>query len=168
MADPKNYKVILLGKIIEGFDAKKVEEKLISIFEKNSKQIKKLFKKPQPTVIRKNLTQDAAFRYKTGLEALGALCLIQDEEDTAAQIKGKTTSSERKSSSVTSGESLSFVKNEENVLVLGDGTVLVTEIKMSFGSLVIFLVKWMLASIPALLILAAIGQLFVYLMNFLM
>jgi hypothetical protein len=34
--------------------------------------------------------------------------------------------------------------------------VIVTDIKMSFGSMVIFMVKWVLASIPAFLILALI------------
>ena len=37
--------------------------------------------------------------------------------------------------------------------------VVVTDIHMSFGSMVIFMVKWVLASIPALIILAVIGAL---------
>jgi len=35
--------------------------------------------------------------------------------------------------------------------------VVVTDIKMPFGSMVMFMVKWTLASIPALLILALVG-----------
>ena len=34
--------------------------------------------------------------------------------------------------------------------------VVVTDIKMSFGAMVVFMVKWVLASIPAFLILALI------------
>jgi hypothetical protein len=37
--------------------------------------------------------------------------------------------------------------------------VVVTDIRMSFGSMVIFMVKWAIASIPALLILSLLGLL---------
>ena len=36
-------------------------------------------------------------------------------------------------------------------------SVVVSNIKMPFGSMVVFMVKWSLASIPALIILALIG-----------
>lgn len=35
--------------------------------------------------------------------------------------------------------------------------VIVVDVKMRFGSMVVFMVKWAVASIPALLILAVIG-----------
>jgi len=38
--------------------------------------------------------------------------------------------------------------------------VVVTDIRMSFGSMVAFMVKWVLASIPAMIILAFLGALF--------
>ena len=38
-----------------------------------------------------------------------------------------------------------------------DNQVVVTDIKMSFMSMVIFMVKWVIASIPALIILAILG-----------
>jgi hypothetical protein len=36
--------------------------------------------------------------------------------------------------------------------------VVVTDIKMPFGSMVVFMVKWAIATIPALIILAVIGS----------
>lgn len=35
--------------------------------------------------------------------------------------------------------------------------VIVTNIQMSFGSMVVFMVKWVIAAIPAMIILAVIG-----------
>jgi len=43
--------------------------------------------------------------------------------------------------------------------------VIVTDIQMSFISMVIFMVKWAIAAIPALFILAALGSLFSALMG---
>ena len=41
-----------------------------------------------------------------------------------------------------------------------DNKVVVTDIQMSFLSMVIFMVKWAIAAIPALLILAILGSIF--------
>lgn len=41
-----------------------------------------------------------------------------------------------------------------------DNKVIVTDIQMSFLSMVIFMVKWAIAAIPALLILAVLGSMF--------
>lgn len=37
--------------------------------------------------------------------------------------------------------------------------VVVTDIKMSFSSMVVFMVKWAIATIPAIIILTAVGSL---------
>jgi CHASE2 domain-containing sensor protein len=39
--------------------------------------------------------------------------------------------------------------------------VVVTDIKMSFGSMVVFMVKWTIAAIPAFIILAILGAIIV-------
>ncbi len=41
------------------------------------------------------------------------------------------------------------------------GTVVVTDISMSFKSMVIFMVKWVIAAIPAFIILILIASIFV-------
>lgn len=45
--------------------------------------------------------------------------------------------------------------NENNPLVT-DGKVVVTDIQMPFGSMVLFMIKWALAAVPAAMILAVI------------
>ena len=43
--------------------------------------------------------------------------------------------------------------------------VSVVDIKMPFGSMVIFMVKWAIASIPAIIILFLLGSIFIALLN---
>ncbi len=145
-----NYKIILLGKIIDGFDSAEVKEKLAIVFEKTEKQIEKLLKKGKPVVVRKNLTAEFALRYKEGLEKIGVLCQIEGDEggDLADFTVAETAD-------VT--ESFKFKEIQEDlpsVLTLGGGTVRVTAIKIPLGALILFLIKLMLASIPAWIILA--------------
>lgn len=49
-----------------------------------------------------------------------------------------------------------------------DGKVVVTDIKIPFGSMVILMVKWAIATIPALIILSVIGTLAFGIINALM
>jgi len=49
-----------------------------------------------------------------------------------------------------------------------DGKVVVTDIKIPFGSMVILMVKWAIATIPALIILSIIGTLTFGIINALM
>ncbi|MDY6991765.1 MAG: hypothetical protein SVR94_04045 [Pseudomonadota bacterium] len=144
----KNYRVILSA-ISEQVDKKAVEEKLISIFEKDKKAIKKFFKKPKPTLIRKHLTPEAALRYKMGLERLGLVAEIQDDTLTSTS---STPEVQPKSAPGNKAEELAFVQ-EEVPLVLSTGQIWVADINISTGALMLFLIKWLLASIPALLIL---------------
>ncbi len=46
-------------------------------------------------------------------------------------------------------------------LKMEDQEVVVTDVRMQFSSMVVFMVKWVIASIPALIILAALGALIV-------
>jgi len=43
--------------------------------------------------------------------------------------------------------------------------VIITDIRMSFGSMVVFMVKWAIASVPAVLILLVLGSLFTGLLH---
>ena len=47
-----------------------------------------------------------------------------------------------------------------------DNEVVVTDIKMPFGSMVVFMVKLAIATIPAMIILSAVGTLTFALVNF--
>ncbi|MBE9561525.1 MAG: hypothetical protein IMF12_01500, partial [Proteobacteria bacterium] len=59
----KIYKVVLLGKIADGYDIEIAHEKLALIFDIDLKKITKLLKKP--IIIRSELTYDVAVRYQT-------------------------------------------------------------------------------------------------------
>lgn len=53
---------------------------------------------------------------------------------------------------------LVFTKKEGGGVVVANGNaVVVTDVQMPFGSMVIFMVKWALASIPAMIILMIVG-----------
>ena len=47
------------------------------------------------------------------------------------------------------------------------GKVVVTDIKIPFGSMVVLMVKWAIATIPAFIILTLIGSFILYLTGFL-
>jgi hypothetical protein len=47
--------------------------------------------------------------------------------------------------------------NENNALAANDSKVVVTDIQMPFGSMVVFMIKWTLAAVPAAAILIVIG-----------
>jgi CHASE2 domain-containing sensor protein len=48
--------------------------------------------------------------------------------------------------------------SESNQVVFTKNEVVITDIKMPFGSMVVFMVKWAIAAIPAFIILAFIGM----------
>jgi hypothetical protein len=51
-----------------------------------------------------------------------------------------------------------FRKRKEITMVKELNSVVVTDIKMPFSSMVVFMVKWAIATIPALIILAVVGS----------
>jgi 6-phosphogluconate dehydrogenase (decarboxylating) len=82
------HKLVLLGAIREGFDPEIAREKLAIVFDIDLKKIPKLLKKP--TVIRKNLTPDVAYRYKTGLDKIGVICHISPPLETNEMTENPT------------------------------------------------------------------------------
>jgi hypothetical protein len=170
----KIYKVVLLGKIAEGYDVEIAQEKLAIIFDIDLKKIPKLLKKP--IVIRKNLTSAVAVKYKNGLEKIGVLCeihppltrdstieesippstdeissLLAEEE---AELSSTTELNNDKISPTQKPQNLSQLKPKS--FVLSQETLRVINFKMSWWSLTKFSIKWILASIPAMIILAAL------------
>lgn len=163
------YKLILLGKIAAGHDKEIVHEKLAIIFEIELKKIPKLLKKP--LVIRKELSREVVLKYKNGLEHIGVLC------DIDPPLKSETTIGDDKDLTKDDLDTFSITDEieepvaddiEEPVddteelktwMILGDDKRKVMNIKMPLGSMVIFMIKWTLASIPAVLILGGVGYL---------
>ncbi len=138
----KIYKLVLLGKIAEGYDVEIAHEKLAIVFEVDLKKIPKLLKKP--TVIRKNLTKTDASRYKHGLEKIGVPCQIVDNTVSQDEANDDAT--------------FALVDDKpSNTLVLNSDMLDVIDVKIPFGAMIILVLKVTLASIPALIIIWAIG-----------
>lgn len=140
MKEDKSYKVILRGDIADGHDPEEAKEKLATALKKKRKEIEKLLKKP--TIFRENLTQENAVRYKHGLEKIGVLCDI--EGDPEQVLEEKPMLKEKVDPYKTKG--LAFVMDGEG------GNLSVVNIKMPFFSMILFIVKLIFASIPALII----------------
>jgi hypothetical protein len=157
----KNYKVILRGQIEEGIDIEEVHEKLAIVFDIDLNKIPKLLKKP--TVIRKNLTSKYALAYQIGLEKIGVPCDIEPPVETEPSLKKTEFNSilgDEDNPIIDDPENFSLVERENSkTLVLDSNTLRVLNIKMPFWSMVILTIKWLLASIPALIILGGIGYL---------
>jgi hypothetical protein len=155
------HKVILLGQIKEGEDVEEVHENLAIVFDIDLKKIPKLLKKP--TVIRKNLTPEYARAYQIGLEKIGVPCDIEPPINTDQSLKKTEDNSffgDENHSIGDEQEDFSLIDIEETKTLVLDGNKLrVLNIKMPFWSMVILTIKWIFASIPALMILAAVGYL---------
>ncbi|HDN27411.1 MAG TPA: hypothetical protein ENG03_10015 [Thioploca sp.] len=161
----KIYKLILLGKIAEGHDVEVAQDKLSIIFDiPDLKQIPKLLKKP--TVIRKNLSRDVAMQYKTGLEKIGVLCDIDPPFETEPSFveteiePNQSVEDDKKKSEVDESDTFSLIEMENSkTLILDNSRFHVINIKIPFWSMIILVIKWTFASIPALIVLWAIGYL---------
>ena len=149
----KIYKLILLGKIAEGYDVEIAHEKLAIVFEIDLKKIPKLLKKP--TVIRKNLNETDASRYKHGLEKIGVACQIEDENGIATGSVSQPEPSQAEDETKVE-EMFTLVDSSNNALVLNNDTLNVIDVKIPFGAMVSLVLKFTLASIPALIIFWAI------------
>lgn len=137
------FKIVLRGEIAEGFDADEAKEKLANIFDKNVQQIEKMLSKQ--ATLKDNLEEVTARRYQRGLEKIGILCDVVSN----SQYPPKKT----KSSSANVSTNLKIVPD---TLIIDGSTLLVADIKMPFSSMVRFTFKWLLASIPALILLIAL------------
>ena len=150
MAD--KYKLILLGKIAAGHDEEIVHEKLAIIFEIELKKIKKLLKKP--LVIRTELSREVALKYKNGLERIGVVC---ETSPPLESNKDKAPIIDDNEQAITDDLDNFSIKEEPELqeskpLVIDGKKFKVINIKLPFFTLV----KWSLASIPALIILSGI------------
>jgi hypothetical protein len=176
----KIYKVVLLGKIAEGYDVEIVHEKLAIIFDIDLKKIPKLLKKP--IIIRKNLTSEVALKYKAGLEKIGVFCEItpplKTDSTPEENLSPPAADAESELSSILTAEDTAelaataepehdqilpptepqnfSILDKDKHFVLSQETLRVINFKMSWWSLTRFSIKWILAAIPAIIILAAI------------
>ncbi len=154
------YKIVLLGKIADGFDAAIAHDQLASIFNIDIKKIPKLLKKP--VVIRTHLKRDAALRYQTGLEKIGILCDIIPPLDSPPTAVANTPSIIIEDSAkplLSETETFTLVDDikKQNTLILDGESLRVINIKMPFSSIMIFLIKWLFAAIVTIMIIGGIA-----------
>jgi hypothetical protein len=155
------YKIVLLGKIADGFDAAIAHEQLASIFNIDIKKIPKLLKKP--VVIRTNLKRDAALRYQTGLEKIGILCDIIPPLDSPPATVVNTEKPDiiiEDSAKPLLYETETFTLvdiKKQNTLILDGESLRVINIKMPFSSIMSFLIKWLFAAIVTIMIIGGIS-----------
>lgn len=159
----KIYKVILLGKIADGYDIEIVHEKLALIFDIDLKKIKKLLKKP--TVIRTELTYDVAVRYRTGLEKIGVLCEIKPPLETDSAESSPTAPE-----TIPELEELEEIRAEEPEkpaqpevvkfapigVKLSSDRLQIVDINVSVGAMSTLFIKILLTNIPVAIILGGI------------
>ena len=147
MAD--QYQLILSGQIAAGYDEEIAHEKLAIIFEIELKKIKKLLKKP--LIIRTDLNREVALKYKNGLEKIGIGCEIspplESDKDKAPIVDDSEQAIMDELDTFSIQDEPDLHKPQSFVI---DGTKFrVINIKLPFFTLV----KWTIASIPAILIL---------------
>jgi len=112
-----------------------------------------------------------AFQYKNGLEKIGVLCDITPKPEQENPHRAETVIVNEKDNAFNEkdnviidntgieGEIEQFSFEPEQTLTLDRNTLRVINIKIPLGSMVILIIKWILASIPALIILGGIGYL---------
>jgi len=72
----KCFKIIFEGKIIQGQDSEKVRSNLATLFKVKPDQINNFFT-GKPIVLKNNLTDETALKYKQAINNAGADCFIE-------------------------------------------------------------------------------------------
>jgi hypothetical protein len=151
------YKIVLLGKIADGFDPEIAYNQLSTIFNIDIKKIPKLLKKP--VIIRTHLKRDAALRYQTGLEKIGILCDITPPLDSPAVTPSiMLEDSDNSISDDIEPLSLLDIKTQKTLIINGEN-LRVINLKMPFSSMIIFLIKSLFAALITLIIYGGITYL---------
>lgn len=70
------FDLIFSGELVEGADPRQVRRNLEALFKTDAGAIARLFT-GKPVVIRKDLDQEAAERYRAALQKAGALCRVR-------------------------------------------------------------------------------------------
>lgn len=72
----ERYRVVFVGQVEPGRDPDKVKADLASKFKLNQAMVKRIMA-GRPIVVKSNLDAEMAFRYKTEIDAVGALSRIE-------------------------------------------------------------------------------------------
>lgn len=74
-----NYRIVLNGEVVPGADPDSVKEKMAGLFNLSASQVETLFSGKRQ-VVKKDIDQKTAERYKAAIENTGAVCLVEISE----------------------------------------------------------------------------------------
>ena len=80
-----NYMIVLSGELLPGEDLKTVKEKMLKLFNLSEEQVNVLFS-GERQIVKKNIFNDAAMKYKYAIEKAGAVCIVEVEELDASNL----------------------------------------------------------------------------------
>jgi rubrerythrin len=88
-----NYMIVLYGEILPGENLETVKEKLAKLFNLSEEQVNSLFSGDRQ-VVKKNIFNDDAMKYKYVIEKAGAVCHVEVEESDTSNLSVKADSNE--------------------------------------------------------------------------
>ncbi len=86
-----NYMIVLYGEILSGENLETVKEKMAKLFSLSGKQVNILFSGKRQ-VVKKDIFNDAALKYKYAIEKAGAVCHVEVEESDTSNLSIKSDS----------------------------------------------------------------------------
>lgn len=88
-----NYMIVLYGEILPGENLETVKEKLAKLFNLSEEQVNTLFSGDRQ-VVKKNIFNDDAMKYKYVIEKAGAVCHVEVEESDPSNLSINADSNE--------------------------------------------------------------------------
>ncbi len=89
--DTRRYDVVFSGELVEDSDPAEVRRRLAVLFKSDAAAIERLFSGPA-VVIKKDVDEATAARYRDALRQAGALCRLRVEGDVSGEAAEETAS----------------------------------------------------------------------------
>jgi len=86
-----NYMIVLYGEILPGEDLETVKQKMSELFSLSDEQVNVLFS-GERQIVKRNIFNDDAMKYKYAIEKAGAVCHVEVEEVDASNFSIKSDS----------------------------------------------------------------------------
>ncbi len=90
-----NYMLVLYGEVLPGQDLETVKERMAKLFNLSKEQVNSLFSGKRK-VVKKNIFNDEAMKYKYAIEKAGAVCHVEAEDSDRSNLSMKADSNENK------------------------------------------------------------------------
>ena len=86
-----NYMIVLYGEIQPGEELQTVKENMVKLFNLSEAQVNTLFS-GERQIVKKNIFNDAAMKYKYEIEKAGAVCHVEVEDTNTSNFSIKSDS----------------------------------------------------------------------------